>query len=120
MTLLHGIDRDAAGAASMTATGTITYQVGVPITAPGELRTTSITGAPPAGSVLRHGMSFASDGTLQVTTDAIGQVSGGVAFTAAGVLCITTNAPANTSTQAFLRGLGVMVLVDTVGRVHVS
>jgi len=116
---MHGIDRDAAGAASMTATGTISPQVGIPIAANGDLRTTVIAGAPPGGSTMRHGMSYAADGSLHVTLDAIGIVRGGAAYTLAGVLCHTTSAPTNTSKQVFIHGVGV-VLVDSTGRVHVS
>lgn len=119
MTLLHGIDRDSGGAASMTSAGTIEPQGGVPVMANGDIRTTIIAGAPPAGSVLRQGVSYASDGTLQVTTDAIGQVKLGVAYTLVGVVCHTTNAPGNTSTRAYIPGIGA-VLVDATGRVHVS
>lgn len=119
MTLLHGMDRDAAGAVSMTATGTIIPQNGKPLTAIGELRTTVITGAPPGGSVVRNGVSFASDGSLQVTTDSIGLVDKGVAYTANRVVCHTTNAPSNSSRYVYLPGIGT-VLVDSTGLLHVS
>lgn len=119
MALIHGIDRDSALAAAMTATGTIVPQSGIPVNAAGELRTTVIAGAPPAGSVLRQGVSYASDGTLQVTLDAIGQVVNGVAYTLAGVVCHTVGAPSNNSPRAYIPGIG-MVLVDTTGRLHVS
>jgi len=119
MTLLHGIDRDAAGAASMTSAGTIAPQGGIPLLANGDLRTTIIAGAPPGGSTMRHGMSFAADGSLHVTTDAIGQVKGGIAYTLLGVVCHVVSAPGNTSVRAWLPGIG-MVMVDATGRVHVS
>ncbi len=119
MSLLFGIDRDAAGAVAQTATGTITFQAARPVTSLGELRTTTITGAPPAGSFVNRGLSYAADGSIQVTADAIGLMQSGVAYTAACVLCITTNAPSNTSKQAFIQNIG-MVLVDSTGRVHVS
>lgn len=65
------------------------------------------------------GVSYASDGTLQTTTDAIGIVSNGVAYTAARVLCITANAPDNNSKGAYVPNIGY-VLVDSTGRVHVA
>jgi hypothetical protein len=119
MTLLHGVDRDAAGAVSQTATGTIAPQGGMPVAANGELRTTTIAGAPPVDSTVRHGQSYAADGSLHVTADAIEIVRGGVAYTLAGALCITVSAPANSSKYAYVRGIGV-ALVDTGGRMHVS
>lgn len=119
MTLLHGVDRDAAGAVAMTSAGTIVYKSGIPVTALGELRTTSTTGAPAAGSFVVAGLCYAADGTIRVTTDAIGKVVGGVAYTALNVLCITTDAPTAASTQAFVPGIGT-VLVNAAGRVHVS
>lgn len=117
--LLHGIERAANGSLSVTAAGTIVYKSGMPLTALGEVRTTATTGAPAAGSIVKQGVCFAADGTLRTTTDAIGKVVGGVAYTSLNVLCITTNAPAATSKQAFVPGIG-MVLVDTTCRVHVS
>jgi hypothetical protein len=117
MALLFGVDRDANGAISMTATGTIVPQGGIPVTAGGEVVTTSITGSPPAGSKIVNGFSRAADDTIQVTTDAIGIVRGGIAFTLESVLCITANAPDNTSKRA---GDFLAPLVDSTGRVHVS
>lgn len=119
MTLLNGIDRDAGGAVSMTAAGTIAPQGGMPLLANGDLRTTVIAGAPPGGSTMRHGMSYAANGSLHVTLDAIGTVRGGVAYTLAGVLCHTTSAPTNASRRVFVDGIGA-VLIDATGRVHVS
>src|SRR5678816_2977737 len=119
MTLLHGIDRDAPGALSVTATGTIVYHAGIPLTALGDLRTTAITGAPPGGSTVNRGLSYAADGSIHTTTDAIGIVEKGVAYTAARVLCITANAPDNNSRRVFIQNIGV-VLADATGRVHVS
>lgn len=103
----------------MTASGTIVPQSGIPVAANGELRTTVIAGAPPGGSIVRQGVSFASDGTLQVTLDAIGQIRGGVAYTLAGVVCHTVGAPDNNSKLASIPGIG-RVLVDVNGRFHVS
>src|SRR5688572_30253394 len=119
MALMHGVDRDAGGAASMTAAGTIAPQCGIPILANGDLRTTVIAGAPPSGSTMRHGMSYAADGSLHVTLHAIRAVRAGAAYTLAGVLCHTTSAPTNASKQVFIHGVGV-VLVDANGRIHVS
>lgn len=121
MALSEGVDRGSGGeVVAMTATGTIVYaEGGVPVTATGELRTTIITGAPPAGSITVAGLSYASDGTIQVTTDAIGLVDKGIAYTAARVLCHTTNAVTSASTRAYLPGIGT-ALVDASGRVHVS
>jgi hypothetical protein len=119
MALLNGIDRDAPGAVAQTATGTIVYQSGMPLTSLGELRTTTITGAPPGGSTVNQGLSLAADGSIHVTADAIGIVQAGVAYTALGVLCITTNAPDNNSKTAYVPQIG-MVRVDATGRVHVS
>jgi hypothetical protein len=119
MALLHGVDRDAAGAINMTASGTIILEHSIPVTVAGELRTTVITGSPPAGSRTVFGLSFASDGTIQCTTDAIALVVNGIAYTADRVLCHTTNAPDNNSKRAFPPLLG-SVLVDLTGRVHVA
>jgi len=120
MTLLHGVDRNTSGGAvAGTAPGTIVYNSGIPMNALGEVMTTAITGAPPAGSIIKGGASYAVDGSIQTTTDAIGIVDKGIAYTLARVLCITTNAPDNSSRYAYLPHIG-MVLVDSTGRVHVS
>ena len=103
----------------MTATGTIAPQGGIPVAANGDLRTTIIAGAPPGGSILREGVSYAADGSLHVTLDATGQIKGGIAYTLAGVVCHVVSAPANTSVRAWLPGIG-LVFVDQTGRLHVS
>ena len=104
----------------MTASGTIVPQSSIPIAANGDLRTTIIAGAPPGGSTLEHGVSYAADGSLHVTLDAIGIVKGGVAYTLAGVVCHTvTTPPANGAARATIPGIGE-VLVDASGRLYVS
>jgi len=119
MALLHGIDRGSDGSLSVTASGTIVFQNGIPLTSGGDLRTTANTGAPPAGTKVIRGVAYASDGTILTTTDAIGLVDNGIAYTTDRIVCVTANAVANSSKSAYLPGVG-FVLVDTTGRVHVS
>lgn len=117
MALLEGIERDG-GAVAMTSEGTIVLACGVPVTAAREVRTNTIEGAPESKK-LKHGLSFHTDGSINVTEDSPGRISGGVALTANGVLCITTDAPDNDSRRAYLPGVGT-VLVNQLGQMHVA
>lgn len=112
-----GIDRKTSGAVNTTTTGTVAPRFGTPKVA-GVLKTASVTGAPGAGTFYRGGVSYAADGAINTTTDAIATTRRGVALSASGVIVTTTNAPSSSSRVAHINTVGE-VLVDQFGRLHV-